>query len=411
MRGDRGRYDKLFDSGLNLASKKKTGGGEIRQAPVRGLPEGTWVSEGVYRIENARRLNEQYGGSVLGDPCCMDIMRRFGSNGNVVFLDLETTGLSGGTGTYAFLCGLGVTSGDSFKVIQYFLKSPAYEDQWLASVDSDIPAGATLATYNGRTFDVPMLLTRHVMKRSRPHWESSPHIDLLQISRRLYRGYLESCSLGSVEKNILGVKRSGVDVPGALIPGLYLQYLHLMDASFLKGVFYHNELDIVSLASLYCHVAHVLGGEAGDGRELLRAGDIWYSAGAHEQAFRLWNMAARDPAFRMEVSLRRARVCKKNKDHESAREYFTAALSEMKGRPSSTADCAAMLHILEELAKLEEHRFMSPVRALEHVKSALDRLRRDRHYGGRSNIEAARIFEHRRARLEKKIGVTRTGNG
>ncbi|MCL2684401.1 MAG: ribonuclease H-like domain-containing protein, partial [Synergistaceae bacterium] len=240
-----GKFDRFFANEPGPAIKQRS---SRNDGDVRGLPDGAWVSRGVYRVDHSYRLGDMYGDFPLSAPEAMDVMRRVGARGSVVFIDLETTGLSGGSGIYAFLCGLGSVRGEFFDVTQYFLKSPAYEAEWLLAIDSGIPSGSTIATYNGLSFDVPMLLTRHVMTRTNAHWESSPHIDLLRFSRRFYRGYLASCSLGEVERRVLGMYRGGEDVPGYLIPELYLKYLRSRDASTLGAVFYHNRLDIASLA-------------------------------------------------------------------------------------------------------------------------------------------------------------------
>jgi uncharacterized protein YprB with RNaseH-like and TPR domain len=353
-------------------------------------------------MERSFRFGDIYGRSPLANPNEMEVMRRFGADGEVIFLDLETTGLSGGAGTYAFLCGLGRTRGETFSVTQYFLKNPAHEPEWLRAIDDDIPRGAALVTYNGRAFDAPMLLTRHVLARMDAHWESSPHIDLLYFSRRLYRGRLDSCSLGSVERHVLGLRRSGEDVPGSLIPAMYAQYLRTGDASELGGVFYHNVFDIASLASFYCHAARVMEGASGDGRELLRAGDFWRDRGCADEAERLWTMAAGDPAARVGSLMRMAFLAKKARDHAGARERFELALNEMRTSRSGWT-MNELLTALEELAKLEEHRFASPGRALDYVRTALDALRRARYYGGSPDAEMFRAMEHRRARLTKKI--------
>ena len=395
-----GKFDRFFTDGRRTPKKTPPG---MNAGDIRGLPEGIWLSRGVYRIEYSFRLGDMYGNRPFTAPEAMDVMRAAGARGGVVFLDLETTGLSGGAGTYAFLCGLGATRGEFFSVTQYFLKSPAYEAEWLGAINSDIPPASTIATYNGLSFDIPILLTRHVMARMRAHWEPSPHIDLLRYSRRLYRGYLESCSLGEVERRVLGVRRSGEDVPGRLIPELYQQYLKTQDASQLRGVFYHNRLDIASLASLYCHVARVLAGESGSGRELLRAGDFWRDRGLIKDAVRLWEMAEADPEARTAAFIRRALLAKQDKDHASARVLFERALAEFRSGAGSSA--RELLLILEELAKLEEHRFKDNRRALEHVRTALGVLRRARLYGGIGNAEQRQAAEHRRARLEKKISL------
>jgi uncharacterized protein YprB with RNaseH-like and TPR domain len=397
-----GHFDRFFENSSGPGIKKTETGEGSRGENARGLPDGVWASKGVYRMESMFEIGSPYGRNALPDPDGMEIMRRAGARGSTVFLDLETTGLSGGAGTYSFLCGLGATQGDFFKVTQYFLKSPAYEGEWLAAIDADIPRDATLVTYNGRTFDVPMLMARHVMTRTSAHWESSPHIDLLHFSRRFYKGYLESCSLGCVERNILGLNRSGEDVPGYMIPGLYIEYLHSRDASGLRGVFYHNRLDIASLASLYCHVATILEGKSGSGRELLRAGDYWSGLGFAEEASRLWSIAGEDPSERVEVFLRHAFQAKKNLDHSSAKRHFERALGEIRSK-QTREQIGNMFVILEELAKLEEHRFKSPERALAYVRAALDALRRSRYYGGMSNAPVTKAMAHRRERLEKKI--------
>jgi hypothetical protein len=161
----------------------------------------------------------------------------------------------------------------------------------------------------------------------------------------------------------------------------------------------------VSLASLYCHVARVLEGETENGGEALRAGDIWNSRGNSEQASRLWDMAMRDPSSRMEAVLRIAGRAKKNQEHETARDHFLTVLAELKGHPRTRAAETTLFSVLEELAKIEEHRFRSPTRALEFVKEALSQLKKSRYYGGRLNIELEKSMERRRVRLEKKINA------
>ncbi|MDR3279176.1 MAG: ribonuclease H-like domain-containing protein [Synergistaceae bacterium] len=395
-----GRFDILFENDRTLSHEKPNRNVTDK---VTGLPDGVWARGGVYRTVSEYKTREAYGARPLGNPDLMYVMRDFGAKNSVVFLDLETTGLSGGTGTYAFLCGLGRVEGDAFMVTQYFLKSPAYEAQWLSAIDADIPEGSTLVTYNGKTFDVPMLVTRHIMTRLRAHWESSPHIDLLHFSRKLYRGYLESCSLGNVERRVLGVRRSGEDVPGSMIPYLYMRYLRERDASPLRGVFYHNELDIASLAALYCHVARALDGDSASGPELIRAGDIWSASGRHDRASAIWDKAAAHPDTRAEACARRGYLAKKNKDYAAAFGHFTSALDEMSSRHGRNAPHDVFVAALEELAKIEEHRFASPERALGYVRTALDILKRDRYYRGHVDADASRAMRRRQARLERKI--------
>ncbi|MDR0765271.1 MAG: ribonuclease H-like domain-containing protein [Synergistaceae bacterium] len=397
-----GKFDVLFQNDPALAGVKTERAASRRGGAVSGLPAGTWISDGVYRVETLREIGGVPENGGLANPEEYNALREMGAGERLSFLDLETTGLSGGTGTYAFLCGLGAVCGKYFKVVQFFLKNPAHEAEWLEAVDAGIPKNATLVTYNGKTFDVPMLRTRHVLSRMCPHWESSPHVDLLYFSRRFYRGHLESCSLGSVETNVLGVRRANRDVPGALIPEIYARYLRTGAAASLRGVFYHNELDIASLASLYRRVSDALAGRAGRGREFLRAGDIWNDMGKTEAASRLWKMALDESESRAEASLRMAFAAKRGMEHENARIRFTEAFREFSSRGASR-HAAELFVILEELAKLEEHRFMRPERALAHVTAALDAMRRARRYGEATDTARAKAMEHRRERLLKKI--------
>jgi uncharacterized protein YprB with RNaseH-like and TPR domain len=392
-----GKFDRFFDEN---ETRKAPPIRERPPVPVRGLPNGTWVDDGVYRLESIREIGSPYGKKPLARPEEMGVMKAFGARGSVVFLDLETTGLAGGTGTYAFLCGIGFSSESGFNVVQFFLEGPSKESRWLRAIGSVIPEDACLVTYNGGSFDLPLLRARHVLDRSRPAWDGLPHIDLLHHARRFYKGRLESCSLGSMERHVLGVERSGEDIPGYLIPEIYMRYLRTRDASGLGGVFYHNELDIVSLAALYCHVAGVMEGSSRDGMELMRAGDIWMAKGDPERAGMLWDKAMEVPQTKADASMRKGFVAKRAMDHVSARNAFLFALDAIRdgSRPSSYE---SVYILLEELAKLEEHRFKSPETAMRHVTMALNWLRRNRYLLGRAFGRMNGSMTKRAERLDK----------
>jgi uncharacterized protein YprB with RNaseH-like and TPR domain len=393
-----GKFDKYFQEEDTAKPVRRA---EPPQARVTGLPNGLWVDDGVYRVESSYRFGGRHGRKILDRAEDMEIMRIFGACGSVVFLDIETTGLTGGAGTYAFLCGIGVACGECFRVIQFFLEGPSRESRWLRAVESVIPADACLVTYNGKAFDIPLLRTRHILVRKEPSWGALPHIDLLHYARWFYKGALESCSLGSMERSVLGVERGGADIPGYLIPPMYLQYLQTKDALPLRGVFYHNEIDIVSLAALYCHIARALSGASEDGRLLLRAGDLWLSRGFPERADRLWSAAIENSLSRADAWVRKALMTKRSADYEAAREHLLSALDTVMAGESPRGE-STLFVILEELAKLEEHRFKSPDRAMGYVRSALDWLVKNRYLLGRSFSEMHRSMTHRAARLEKK---------
>jgi uncharacterized protein YprB with RNaseH-like and TPR domain len=405
-----GKFDRFFEDLNESHGVRRTGGGSAPlRGAVRGLPAGRWISDGVYLMEFSRRIGSPHGSSPLESPDEMSVMRHFGASGKTVFLDLETTGLTGGTGVYAFLCGIGRVVGDEFRVMEFFLEGPAKEASFLDAISSAIPPGSCLVTFNGAAFDIPLLQTRHVLARSEPSWGGMPHIDMLYHARRLYRGYLDSCSLSSLERNVLRVRRGSDDIPGSQIPAFYLHYLRSGDASPLGGVFYHNELDIVSLASLYCLIARILDGDSDDGRELLKAGDVWHSRGETERAMKLWSAACSDRSSEAGARFRRARAFKSSHDFLSAREDLLRALARIESGDAGESGGVTVYSLREELAKLEEHRFGSPGAALEHTKSALLWIKRNRHLLGRGGADMHRSMMHRYGRLMKKI--SKSGDG
>ena len=173
----------------------------------------------------------------------------------MVFMDTETTGLAGGTGTLAFLIGTGTCVEGSFLVRQYFLPDPSGEAGMLEAALAEMEEGAALVTFNGRGFDVPILQARSALRLRRfDSLAQSPHWDLLPHARRLWKRRLESCALRSLETEVLGVRRSTEDVPSSMIPWLYREYLRTGDPRLIAGVLYHNVQDILSMAYLAARI-------------------------------------------------------------------------------------------------------------------------------------------------------------
>ncbi len=166
-----------------------------------------------------------------------------------VFLDTETTGLAGGTGTYAFLVGVGHIAPEGFRLKQFFMRDYGEEASLLAALDAHLSEFDVLVTYNGKTYDQPLLETRYRMARARPPFTRLAHLDLLAGARRLWKLRLESCRLVELENQILGVERQG-DLPGEMIPYVYFEYLRTREIERLAPVFHHNAIDILSLACL-----------------------------------------------------------------------------------------------------------------------------------------------------------------
>lgn len=208
-----------------------------------------------------------------------DRLRQISST-EIAFLDTETTGLSGGTGTYAFLIGVGRFDGDDFHLAQFFMRDPVEESGQLAALEEFLAPCSTLVTFNGKAFDIPLLVTRYMTHGWRPPFVEHVHIDLLHLARRLWRARLPSRTLSSLEYNILGALRTEEDVPGWMIPQMYFDYLRTGDARPLKSVFYHNAMDVLSLAALLNHTSGLLADPFN--AQLDHAEDIYSIARLHE---------------------------------------------------------------------------------------------------------------------------------
>ena len=362
------------------------------QEPLRGLPPGEWADRGVYRMET--RI--PYGG-IPGIPPSrtpeeqISPLAPFGAAAPLVFLDLETTGLAGGAGTYAFLCGLGWTEGEALRVVQFFLTSPAREGAWLDALARSVPEGPGFVTYNGRVFDLPLLTARFALHRSPVPWRERGHLDLLPLARHYYRGRLPSCRLGDLETHVLGRTRESEDVPGSLVPALYARFLDRRDASDLGGVFSHNREDLVSLAALVVHLGS-LTDLGGTGREQLLSGNLWAKRGQEERAATHWRRAAEGEAPWSGEALTRLGLRARADRPQEALRCFEAALVR-GGDP---------LVLLEELAKLHEHRTGDLPRALERALQALEWADRHRALLGTRHREVRAALAHRIERLRRR---------
>ncbi len=215
------------------------------------VPDGFQVVQsqlGEYAVRLIRRSGEHFAEAraVLEAAFGLSVDRQ-------LYLDTETTGLSGGTGTYVFLVGIGKFDGDDFVVKQFFMRHPGEEYGMLLGLEREFEDIHSLVTFNGRSFDVPLLETRFRMHH-RTIMAFDGHLDLLHPARAIWKYRLPSCSLSTLEHHLLGVRRT-LDVPGWEIPAIFANYLRTKDPYPLAAVAAHNAEDITSLARLNALVA------------------------------------------------------------------------------------------------------------------------------------------------------------
>ena len=185
---------------------------------------------------------------------------RFNSLGieEYAFFDTETSGLAGGTGTYAFLIGIGRFIDGVFHLSQFFMRDPAEETALLENAAEFLAPCKALVSFNGKAFDAPLLSTRYTMHQIPIPFKGYAHLDLLPLARRLWRDRLPSRALKYLEENILQAPRTTEEVPGYEIPYIYFDYLRTGEATELAGVFYHNAMDVVALAALMNYISSIL---------------------------------------------------------------------------------------------------------------------------------------------------------
>jgi hypothetical protein len=312
----------------------------------------------------------------------------------LVFLDTETTGLAGGTGTCAFLIGIGTVEGPQFTVRQFFLRDYPDEKAVLRALAEILDGFEGLVTYNGKTFDVPLLETRYALARLKSPFGRMLHLDALHPSRRLWRLRLESCRLTDLESAVLGIGREG-DVAGSEIPGIYFDYLRTGDARGLQPVFYHNALDIITLAAVTVELARAIGDGGAASLDspvdLFSLSRMLETAGSREQSVQTCQRALAG-GLPEEIEAQALRQLALQHKRQRRPELAVETWRELARRASPLA-----IEAFEELAIHYEHHQRDPQSALEFTLTALARLREQ---PGRESHTAR--FTHRRERLERK---------
>lgn len=330
-----------------------------------------------------------------------------------VFIDLETTGLSGGAGTVAFLVGCGYFDLGAFQVRQFLLTSYATERALLCALTEFFGGTDLIVTYNGKTFDVPVMEMRWSFHRlPMPDFSQDvPHFDMLHPARRLWSSRFTSddgaagCRLATLERDVLGFRRSG-DVSGFEIPGRFFQFLRTGDPTPLEPVLEHNRLDLVSLAAVTGHalrLARTGDGACRDEAEALALGRVLERAQVFERAEACYRRAAASSCVDVkgEALYRLGLRCRRDRRYDEAAAAWQEiiALTEPLSRRRRPAISELRQFAVEALAVHREHRERDFAAARELALFAL------------SNDEPppakADGLRHRLARLDRKIAKNR----
>ncbi len=324
----------------------------------------------------------------------------------ILYLDLETTGLSAGASNYAFLTGLGFFVDAEFRIRQYFMRDFADEPEILANVEDFLEGFDAVVTFNGRAFDLPLLESRFVLGRRRTRLSGLPHLDMLYPARQIWGERLESCSLRSLEENLLGVERHG-DVPGAEIPQVYFEYLKTRNPYWISKVFHHNRLDILSMMCVLtiCHDLVARRSEAAirDARDMLGLAFFYERRECYEQSS-LYFSEAFGAGVGGESKIRA--IKRASLMHRRAGKREEAMLL---WRDGAEEDGLAALEFMKNMAihlERQERRFTD---AQAVVRDALERIGRlaERH-PHEPKLERHRVdFEKRLERLAGKLGRRR----
>jgi uncharacterized protein len=328
----------------------------------------------TFVVENDFPLEHFVGNEHLFHPLNLEIIGQWAglrdlaeqSIDSIVLLDTETSGLAGGTGTFAFLIGLGFRTQSGYRVVQLFMRDPSQEPALLAGLSIFLSKFKTMVTFNGKSFDAPLLNTRHVLNAIPNPLAQLKHIDLLPLARRLWRNRLPSRALKDLETEILGMARTEEEVPGWLIPELYYEYLRTRDARPLSGVLYHNAQDILTLGLLFNYMSdlldHPLDIAPGQGLDMIAIARLYEELQQTDQAVLLYEHGLQQGLplpFFLDTLRRYANLYRKQERWDRAIELWSKAADYHQ------------VDACVELAKYYEHRSRDASEALRWVDRAV----------------------------------------
>lgn len=308
---------------------------------------------------------------------------------DLLFLDTETTGLAGGAGTVAFMVGIAYYRKKLFHVKQFLIRDYYEEEALLFSLKEVLASFKVLISFNGKSFDLPLLKDRFTMTRLLFPWEELLHLDVIHLARRLWKLRLGGCSLKELEEGILGFSRPD-DVEGALIPSLYFRYLQSGNGEILTPIFQHNVYDLFSMLFLITTMGvYITEPERiKEGQDLYSMGRLYQKKGDREKAAFFYSRSlSQGLSFRDAVKAKKALslIYKRQKDYLKAVSLWEEMVREEEG----------FLFPYLELAKYHEHGTRDFARASHYTTLALERVKRQRVFYQRG-LEQELVHRHQR---------------
>ncbi len=283
------------------------------------------------------------------------------SPGELLFFDTETTGLSRGAGTVAFLIGYGRIDGQELEITQVLMRDYPQEARLLETFLNQVRSSRCLVSFNGSGFDLPLLQGRLIMNRLGEDLSRWPHLDLLHTARRIFKLRLGRCSLTRLEQVVFNHVREN-DLPGAQVPARYFEYLNTRDESLLIDVLDHNRQDILALVWLYLRMAALYANPlvSAHHQDLFSLGRAFERLGQSDRAITCYK-ACSEKTVRDLARLRMAEMYRKQRMDQEAVTAFEDL--RQSGRVSA--------RVYISLAKIYEHRFRDPQRALEITRQGM----------------------------------------
>jgi uncharacterized protein YprB with RNaseH-like and TPR domain len=308
-----------------------------------------------------------------------------------LFLDIETTGTSGGAGTYAFLVGLGFVEEGYFQVRQFFLHDLAEERAFLHAIEEFVGRFRYLITYNGKTFDSQILRNRYIMHRKEDPLAGKQHIDMLFIARRLWKKRFQECDLMNLERKVLQFYRVD-DIPGFLIPGAYSDYLRFARGNLIQQVIHHNQWDIVSLAVLSARAARMEKEEELASEEHYSMSLLFEKEKEPEKAIQHQLLAlAGDSVHRNAILFSLAKNLRRIKDNERIQWFVEQA-----------ENCILDDSLCRQICILCEHDLKDYSLAMKYAQVQMQKLEKYRGISSRFAMQWTE-WNHRVRRLEKRL--------